>query len=375
MDVVSSEERIAGASADAPLVSVIVPVYNASATLDQALSSIEHQTLARIEVLCLNDGSTDESPAIIREHAARDPRIRMVDKENQGYGATCNRGIREARGTWIAIVEPDDWIEPSMFERMLSFERSFQEKADIVKTPYWRIVDPDTPRQRKLQCRYKGRVLPKKQPFAVGDGIELIAHHPSIWSALYRRAFLEEHDIKFREYPGAGWADNPFLLETLVQTDRIVYLDEPFYCYREETEEKSRRFYTGSPTLPLDRWNDMTDVLEKTGTTDVRILSAHIKRGFTYLESVLDFVSLDDNAKLQDAVKRTFERMDETLVMQNPGISPTAKALYRTVLGLPAEKVSSWPYRRYLACEGLYTLRTNGMKSVVCAVRKRVLKR
>lgn len=90
----------------APLVSVIIPIYNAEPYLDQALESVEGQTYKNLEIICLNDGSTDDSLAIMRAHAARDERIVVIDKHNQGYGATCNRGLDESHGEWISILDP-----------------------------------------------------------------------------------------------------------------------------------------------------------------------------------------------------------------------------------------------------------------------------
>lgn len=86
------------------LVSVIVPTYNTEAFLDQCLLSIRNQTHTELEILCVNDGSTDGSLAIMQRHAAEDARIRIIDKENGGYGAGCNRGIAEARGEWVSIL-------------------------------------------------------------------------------------------------------------------------------------------------------------------------------------------------------------------------------------------------------------------------------
>ena len=228
---VAGDSPIAFEMPEAPAVSVVVPVYNVEKYLDQALDSIRSQTLRNIEIICVNDGSTDGSSAILRRHADCDGRIRVIDKPNGGYGSACNRGFDEARGTWIAIVEPDDWIAPEMYEAMTSFASKFEQDVDIVKTPYWRIWMPDTDRQRRVNCSYRGRIKPASQPFALADpGVtHLIIHHPSIWSALYRREFLERCNIRMREIPGAGWADNPFLVETLCQATAIAYLDEPFY--------------------------------------------------------------------------------------------------------------------------------------------------
>lgn len=91
------------------LVSVIVPTYNTEAFLDQCLLSIRNQTHTELEIpYCVNDGSTDGSLAIMQRHAAEDARIRIIDKENGGYGAGCNRESPRARGGWVSIIEPDD---------------------------------------------------------------------------------------------------------------------------------------------------------------------------------------------------------------------------------------------------------------------------
>ena len=147
-----------------------------------------------------------------------------------------------------------------------------------MKTPYWRIWMPETKQQRKLNCSYKNRIHPAKQPFAIADAAHLLCHHPSIWSAIYRKTFLDAHNIRFKEIPGAGWADSPFLVETLCQTDRIGYFDTAYYCYREETPKKSKNFAHSNSLLPLERWNDMTDVHERLGVTDERILRAQQPR-------------------------------------------------------------------------------------------------
>lgn len=151
------------------------------------MDSIVGQTYDNLEIILLNDGSTDNSLSIMQRYAANDNRIKIIDKQNQGYGATCNRGLTEATGTWISIVEPDDWIEPGMYSDMLAFEEGFAQAGtplDIVKTPYWRIWMPDTKQQRKLNCSYKNRIHPGRQPFAIADAAHLLCHHPSIWSSI-----------------------------------------------------------------------------------------------------------------------------------------------------------------------------------------------
>ena len=351
------------------LVSVILPIFNAEPYLRQCLDSVVGQTHAALDIICLNDGSTDDSLEIMNEYAARDSRIRVIDKPNQGYGATCNRGLAEAHGEWIAIVEPDDWIEEGMYADMLAFAGTFAESGkplDIVKTPYWRIWMPDTKQQRKLNCSYKNRIKPAKQPFAITEAAHLLCHHPSIWSAIYRKSFLDDHGIRFKEIPGAGWADNPFLLETLCQTDRIGYLDAAYYCYREETPEKSKAFAQKSTLIPFERWNDMMDVLERLNVTDERILRAHNSRGFTYLSGVIEEVDLTHD-NVREAAKHMFERMDPQLVFSDDEVSPGMKRLFANLRGVPCPKINALPHMAGLVRAGLYNLQNTGVSMTLFA--------
>lgn len=373
LETAANGTATAAASAE-PLISVIVPTYNTEKFLDQALDSIEAQTYRNLEIICINDGSTDSSPDIMREHAARDARIRVIDKENGGYGAGCNRGIDEAHGTWISIVEPDDWIEPTMYEDMIAYAATFPDQVDIIKTAYWRIWMPDTPQQRKLNCSYKNRIHPPKQPFAIADAAHLLCHHPSIWSAIYRKDFLTDHGIRFREFPGAGWADNPFLVETLCQTDRIIYLDRAYYCYREETPEKSIAFAKKNTLLPIDRWNDMMDVLERLGVTDERILRAHNSRGFTYLSGIIEVVDLT-HPEVKEAATQMFSRMDADLVFSDPEISPGCKRLFAELRGIPCPPIDTFAYVRGLIGQGLYNLKNTGVGNTLFATTNYMSKR
>ncbi|MEA5020600.1 MAG: glycosyltransferase family 2 protein [Gordonibacter sp.] len=356
------------------LVSVIIPICNAAPYLDQALDSVRGQAYQNLEIICLNDGSTDTSLDIMRAHAAKDNRIIVINKQNEGYGATCNRGLREARGTWVSIFEPDDWIESNMYSDMLAFAEKFDEPIDIIKTPYWRIWMPDTRQQRKINCSYRSRVNPPKQPFAIGDAAHLLTHHPSIWSALYRKEFLDTHDIRFREFPGAGWADNPFLIETLCQSKNIIYLDQPHYCYREETPEKSESFARKNTLLPLSRWNDMMDELERLDVHDKSILRAHNSRGFTYLSGIIEVVDLSHN-EVREAATYMFKRMDPNLVIKDPEISPGCKRMFAELLGLPEPKIKRLPYLKGLFKEGVYSLKNSGVTFTVLSIKNYVLKK
>lgn len=338
-------------------VSVIIPIYNTAEFLDQALDSVQNQSYLNLEIICINDGSTDNSLEIIKDHAANDDRIVIIDKANEGYGASCNRGIDEATGDWIAIVEPDDWIEQDMYKDMLEFASQYP-GAQIVKTPFINIFVEGSGSDR-TNCSYRNLVNPKKQPFRIEDETELIKAHPSIWSAIYKKSFLEEKHIRFKPIPGAGWSDNPFLIETMCQADQIIWLDKPFYCYRCDTAEKLESFHRNNYRIPFDRWNEMLDIIEELGITDERILMAHYNRGFIYMAGVIEYNGTD-NPEIVQLLKDMFARMDADMVLNSTNVSPGAKRLFAEMRGLPKPKIRKGPYLKRLVTSTFTTMKNNG---------------
>ena len=121
------------------LVSIILPIYNAEKYLERCLESIITQTYANIEIILINDGSTDNSINIIKEYAIKDSRIIIIDKENEGVSVARNIGILKARGKYICFVDADDYIEKSMIEKMKCCID--KENVDLVRINYYNIMD------------------------------------------------------------------------------------------------------------------------------------------------------------------------------------------------------------------------------------------
>ena len=356
------------------LVSVIVPIYNVEKFLDQCLSSIEAQTHENIEVLCINDGSTDGSRDIICAHAQRDPRVRLVDKKNGGYGEGCNMGLELAKGDWISIIEPDDWIEPGMYADMLAFAARFDEVIDIVKTPWTDICDWDKPKkQRPRASTMTGSVKTSERPFTIAEQTKLIEMHPSIWSAIYRRGFLNEKNISFIPFPGAGWADNPFLIETMCQASAIVYLDRPYYNYRCDLKGSTRNHKTADAiTRPFDRWIDMMGVIARLGITDERVLKAHYLRGFNYTFGAI-YDDGWDNPLVKEGARRVFSMMRPELVVEIDDLAPHRKKFFYDVMGLPLPKFSRVPWGRHLIEQVGGTIRREGPFAILRKAKRVIL--
>lgn len=352
-----------------PDVSIIMPIYNAEYTLEEALASARRQTYSNIEIVCVDDASTDSSMEIVGK--CGDKRITIVSHhENLGCGAAMNSGIEAAKGDWIAILEPDDYILPKMIETMYGWAAMWESEnihPEIVKTPYYRMVRPegvkrgDKP-EKRLECSYRHRVFDRCGiPFSIEDNrtTHLLVHHPSIWSAIYKKAFLEEKGIRFVEYPGAGWADNEFFYKTLLSARSICYLDEPFYCYREETRGEYEAFVRKVPNQPFDRWHAMQDIVE--GLECCRdIREAHIRRGFTYLSGVVDALG-DGHPLVVEQQNKMFDRMDPSIVKDMFNIRPALKEAFFAYRGIEFDKGNSKAhYLAGLVGEAGYTLYNNG---------------
>ncbi len=117
------------------LLSVIVPVYNTENYLSRCLDSIINQTLRDMEIICVDDGSTDSSPVILQRYAEKDSRIHIIRKENGGLVSARKAGIRKAKGRYIGYVDSDDWIEPDMYESLCEYAETHQ--ADMVSSGYF----------------------------------------------------------------------------------------------------------------------------------------------------------------------------------------------------------------------------------------------
>lgn len=216
-----------------PDISLLVPIYNVERYLSQCLDSAISQTLQNIEIVLINDGSTDGSQGIIEQYAAKDPRIKVIDKPNSGYGCSMNRGLDEATGKYIGILESDDFFEPDALE--ILFSSAEQAHADVAKADfyfYW-----STPREKNVQFKWVDKDMAGVcSPL---DCEEVFFRKPSIWSAIYRRDFLEANDIRFLETPGASYQDAGFNFKVWASAQTVVLIDKPVLHYRQDNESSS----------------------------------------------------------------------------------------------------------------------------------------
>lgn len=213
-----------------PKVSIVIPVYNTGKYLTKCLESVCAQTLQDIEIICVNDGSTDNSAKILADHAARDERVRVIEQVNSGELAARNSGIQAARGEWIGFVDSDDWISPDMYERLLS--NGERTGADISHCGLM-FCYPDG-----HQVPHYGSGMVKEQNHETGllDLLDGSRIEPSMCCKLYRRELFREFNPAERIRNNGDLYSNIILFD---KAQKSIYEDFCGYCYRRNPSSAS----------------------------------------------------------------------------------------------------------------------------------------
>lgn len=220
-----------------PKVSIVMPVYNEELYLDNAIQSVRNQSLTDIEIICVNDGSTDDSMNIISRHAEEDKRIVVIDKENTGYGNSMNLGIVKATGEYVGLVETDDYVSPTMFQTL--YNEAKKHDLDFIKSDHYKFMEDFNGNEISEYYpltedkTYYNRVINPQEELGVFDLIMMT------WSGIYKRSFLIKNDIRHNETPGASFQDNGFWFQVFTQAERAYFINKAFYMLRRDNPNSS----------------------------------------------------------------------------------------------------------------------------------------
>lgn len=221
-------------------VSIVIPIYNAEKYLEQCIESVVNQTLHDIEIICVNDGSTDTSLDIVKKYAAQDSRIKVVDKPNSGYGSSMNAGFDIAAGEYLGIVESDDYADAEMFERLYS--EAEKNRLDIVKSGFYFYYSTpkeiNTPSPVLTKNMPRGVFCPTKN-LSIKKQLSVFNFKPTIWSAIYKTDFIRKNSIRFNETPGASYQDLGFTFKVFALAERVKFIPDCFLHYRQDNESSS----------------------------------------------------------------------------------------------------------------------------------------
>ena len=281
-------------------VSVVVPIYNVEKYLGRCLESLVNQTFQKIEIICVNDGSPDQSQKIVDEYYKKYPHlIKSLIKENGGLGDARNYGLAHASGKYICFIDSDDWVELDMIEKM--YQNAVENDSDIVCCGLRRIDEKGNILSRE-QLNLKNEYTPREA---------MITLAPAAWNKLYRKSLFDETNIT---YPvGVWYEDLPTTTMLLMHCKKITTVNEIFvnYLQREGSiiysyDERSRDIF--KVLEQIRRYNE--EVFNNQYYNEIEYLySIHIVFAHLFRSSVLSFSKLNEEVKYSlDYINQCFPK-------------------------------------------------------------------
>ena len=212
-------------------VSVIVPEYNVEVYLAECLDSILKQTLKDLEIICINDGSTDKSPEILAEYAKKDSRIIVINQENKGPGSARNKGLEIATGEYVAFVDSDDWIDKDYYEKL--YNTAVKYNAEIACSGYKRCSEDKT--SVKLKFKTEKIYTKTEDKYKASQ----IPQYHYVWHKIYKFSTLRMCNVL---YTSEFAEDVMFSCRALYFLPKMVTVPETYYNYR-----KNNSSFVGNP--------------------------------------------------------------------------------------------------------------------------------
>ncbi len=207
------------------LISVIIPVYNVDKYLPQCLESVCAQTYKALEIILVDDGSTDRSGEICDEWSRKDPRIKVMHKKNGGVSSARNAGLMASSGALIGFVDADDWLEPEMYEKLVEvIQNADAVSCGFMDYPYGKEIPVSKGTKRYAPCGFEDAVIAL---------FERNGYFSSVWNKLFRRnvVFLEQGPVMFDTSLAFG-EDEVWLITVLSKCRKMAFVPEVLYHWR-----------------------------------------------------------------------------------------------------------------------------------------------
>ncbi|RDI45706.1 glycosyltransferase family 2 protein [Falsibacillus pallidus] len=252
-----------------PKVSIVVPIYNVDKYLVRCLDSLLNQTLKDIEIICVNDGSSDASLPILEKYEEIDKRINIINKVNGGVSSARNCGIDAARGEYIGFVDPDDWVDHDMYLSL--YKTAISDKADIVMCSYIREFSNHS-KEKKFNFPEKSIFenqsvksnIMRKLIGPLNEEVanpELMDAWGTVWSKLFRADIIKSNEIRFTDLNVIGTnEDLLFNIQVINFAQTFVFLNKPYYHY---WRANSGSVTTGFKPLLFDQWLNLYHLIEE----------------------------------------------------------------------------------------------------------------
>lgn len=314
-------------------ISIIVPVYNVEKYLSRCLDSLLNQTLIDIEIICVNDGSTDESLKILESYAEKDNRIKIVNKENGGLSSARNEGLKYVTSDYVGFVDSDDWIEPDTYELALSAVQ--KNNVDFVSWGAKIVLDDDikeeTPSIASARNYHNLKLIGYHN---VTDSV-LTKTSVTVWNKLFKMQIIRDNNLIFPN--GLIYEDNEFFLKYAIYCQNAYYIDKYLYNYLQRTNSIIGKMCTKNKAL------DYLKVYENIYTyyTDKNLLEKHRKLISDKFNAIMwnSYTHCWDKKLVKKKLRILARNLDNN-ILQNENINLIKKNKFYKINNLNASKLS-----------------------------------
>lgn len=311
-----------------PKISAVVPVYNVEEYLPRCIESALAQTLKDIEIICVDDGSTDGCPAMLDEYAAKDKRVKVIHQPNGGYGKAMNAGLKAATGEYFAVLESDDFIVPDAYE--ILYKNAKEYDADVVRADYYDYVTikgEPVLYHKQITTRlswYYRLICPNDEQ----EVFKFVMHN---WTGIHKMEFLRKNNILYNETPGASYQDNGFYFQVFTQTDRLLYIPRACYCYRIDNPTSSikdpKKVYTMT-----EEYSFIREFLSKHPEFEEKVMPAYYSRLFRVYYQTFKRIDESVQKEYADFMRETFLEVVKTHQLQTGLLTEKERRVLLTLL-------------------------------------------
>lgn len=315
--------------------SIIIPVYNVEEYIRQCLDSIIIQTFKNFEIICVNDGSTDNSLNILEEYSHKDKRFKVISQENQGQGIARNKGIDIAVGKYLLFVDPNDWIEPNTLE--LIYNKAEKCSANVVQFDY-KVFDNSkkTYKYKKLskiakKYKYNLKKYPYynweifKKDFFIGIGL-------TIWNKAYLTKYIKYNNIRFAFNRNSE--EHIFTIKSLILTPKIYYLSSVLYNYRDRVNSSINRATDGNFSV-FENIKLMEDFIQKKNLSEY-LYNEFLVYKMDNLAYHYRFLPVDSEEKYLEECRNLLSAKNYNLLLKR--INPVTLSFWERIFSIKNNK-------------------------------------
>ncbi|MCM1339997.1 MAG: glycosyltransferase [Muribaculaceae bacterium] len=274
--------------------SIILPVYNVADCLEECLNSLLEQTNKDFEIICVNDGSTDNSLEILEKYQDKFQNYQIITQENKGLAEARNTGYPYAKGEYICYIDSDDFVVPDFFECLNSKTKSEPDVIIFGAKTYYSIS-----KKTKIG-QYTSKNFPAK--FDINNPYKF---HPICWNKIYKRSFLEENNLKFKNIRISE--DQLFFVQIILLAKRIEILKKDLYIYRKQRGNSLTGKKKKTDFSPIENFNYIKEFIESKETPKSlkqKILSRNLQKALSR------YPKCDDKIK-SEYFKKAAELLDK----------------------------------------------------------------